>query len=290
MWSPTTATSGTAYRLRRQGTNAFLNALTLCVIVMLLFPFIWMALTSFKNPVDFLSSPPTILPHRWTLSNYGQVLSQPKIGQYFLNSLIVSTCSTILAVLLGSAAAYSLSRIRFPIRLNAILVTWILLTRMYPAISTALPYFFLIKTLGLYDTQVALVLTYTSFNLPFVVWLMLGFFDSIPREVEAAAVVDGCSFLQRFVKIALPLSGPGLVATTLFSMILAWNEFLFAVILTSFNAETIPVVIAGFITDKSLEWGQMSALGTMFVTPVILIAWGTQRYLIRGLTLGAIKE
>jgi multiple sugar transport system permease protein len=275
---------------RRRRLHLGLDVLALLSMLALLAPFLWMVLTSFKHPVDFLSIPPHIFPQQWTLDNYRAVFHQQNIGQYFLNSVIVATCSTALAVLLGSASAYSLSRVRFPLGLNAILITWILLTRMYPAISTALPYFFLVKSVGLYDTPVALILTYTSFNLPFVIWLMLGYFDAIPQEIEAASIVDGCTFAQRFVRIALPLAGPGLVATTLFSLILAWNEFLFAVILTSFKAETIPVVIAGYITDKSLEWGQMSALGTMFVLPVILIAWASQRYLVRGLTLGAIKE
>lgn len=278
------------FRWRRTIWRRVGDVTTFVVLIIILLPIFWLVLTTFKQPVEYLSWPPVLWPKQPTLDNYRAVLELPNIGRYFANTLIIASVSTFLAVMFGSAAAYSLARVKFPFRLNAILAIWMLLTRMYPAVATAIPYFVLIQKLGLLDTHWALIITYTSFNLPFVVWLMYGFFQGIPVDLERAATMDGCSMWQRFTRIVLPLSAPGLIATTILSFILGWNEFLFAVILTSLDAKTVPVVIAGFITDKGLEWGTMSALGVMLILPVILLAWISQRYLIRGLTLGAVKE
>ncbi len=278
------------YRWRRTIWRVAGDVLTILILIVMLLPFVWLVLTTFKQPVEFLTWPPVFWPSQPTLNNYRAVLELPFIGRYFTNTLIIASGSTFFAVIFGSAAAYSLARVKFPFKLNAILAIWMLLTRMYPAVATAVPYFVLIQNLGLLDTHWALIITYTSFNLPFVVWLMLGFFQGIPIDLERAATMDGCSMWQRFTRIVLPLSAPGLIATTILSFILSWNEFLFAVILTSLKAKTVPVVVAGFITDKGLEWGTMSALGVMLVMPVILLAWTSQRYLVRGLTLGAVKE
>lgn len=259
------------------------------VIFVMTIPFIWLILTSFKRPIDFLAWPPVLIPNVWTLKHYVAVFNQPMIFTNFFNSISIAVISTFFSVILGSAAAYSALRIKMPFKLNNVFLLWILITRMYPAICTAIPYFMLIQKLGLLDTKLALIITYTGFNLPFVVWLMLGFFQGIPKDLEDAAFVDGCNFFQRFTKIIFPLSAPGLVATTILSFILAWNEFLFAVILTQKDAKTVPVFIAGFITDRGMDWGEMTAVGTLFVLPVIILAWFSQKYLIRGLTLGAVK-
>jgi len=263
--------------------------LTLIVIIAMLIPFIWLVLTSFKSPLDFLSWPPVIIPEIGTLKHYIAAFSQPMIFANFSNSIIIAIGSTFFSVIFGSAAAYSALRIKMPFKLNNVFLLWVLITRMYPAICTAIPYYMLIQRLGIMDTKLALIITYSGFNLPFVVWLMLGFFQAIPRGLEDAAIVDGCNFFQRFTKIIFPLSAPGLVATTILSFILAWNEFLFAIILTQKDAKTVPVFIAGFIGDRGMEWGTMTATGTLFVLPVIILAWFSQRYLIRGLTLGAVK-
>ncbi len=278
------------YRTRRTALRIAGDVATAVVMGIMLIPFVWLLLTTIKRPVEFLTWPPVVFPSHPTLDNYRTVLQIPFIGRFFANTVIIASVSTFLAVVTGSAAAYSLARVRFPFNINAILAIWVLVTRMYPAVATALPYFVLIKNLKLLDTQAALIITYTSFNIPFVVWLMLGFFQNIPADLERAAIVDGCSMWRRFVRIVMPLAAPGIIATTILSFILGWNEFLFAVILTSLRAKTAPVVMAGFITDKGLDWGAMTALGTMLVLPVLLLAWTSQRYLIRGLTLGAVKE
>jgi multiple sugar transport system permease protein len=157
-------------------------------------------------------------------------------------------------------------------------------------VPVMIPYFVVLRTLQLSDTHEALILTYISYCLPFVIWLMLGFFQDMPPDIEEAAIVDGCSLWQRFTQVVLPLALPRLAVTAVFAFVFAWNEFLYASILTSFNAKTLPVVISGYISDKFLRWGEMSALGTAMVLPVVLFSAFVQRYLVRGLTFGAVKE
>ncbi len=259
-------------------------------LLAVLVPFLWLVTTSFKLESDYLAYPPRFIPDTWTLEGYRILFQREQLGHYFLNSLVITLASTALSVALGSMAAYSLSRAALPFRLNGIIAFWMLLTRMYPAIATAIPYFLIIRNLNLLDTRWALIITHTAFNLPFVVWLMIGFFQELPRELERAAKVDGCNAWQRFTRIVLPISGPAIVATSILAAILSWNEFLFAVMLTRNEARTLPVVMAGFITDKGLLWNQMTALGVITVLPVMLFAIAVQRYLVRGLTLGAVKE
>jgi multiple sugar transport system permease protein len=169
------------------------------------------------------------------------------------------------------------------------LMLWILVTRIFPPITTAIPYYVIIKNLGLADTYAALIITYVSYGLPFVIWLMLGFFQDLPADIEKAAIVDGCSMWQRFRQVVLPLTLPGLAVTAIFAFIYSWNEFLYASILTSFTAKTLPVVISTFISDQYLRWGEMSAMGSMMIIPVMIFALATQKYLVRGLTFGAVK-
>ncbi len=271
------------WSLLRWGAVALALAITIV-------PFFWLVTTSFKRQVDYLSYPPTFFPPAWTLEGYQVLFEQQDLGHFFMNSVIITLTSTALAVFLGALAAYSLARARFPFRLNGILGFWMLLTRMYPAIATAIPYFLIMRDLRLLDTRPALIITYTAFNLPFVVWLLIGFYEELPIELERAAMIDGCGPWQRFWKIVLPLSAPALVATAILSAVLAWNEFLFAVMLTRVNAKTLPVVMSGFITDKGTQWDQMTALGVITVLPVLIFALAVQRYLVRGLTLGAVKE
>ena len=259
-------------------------------LVVTIVPFFWLVTTSFKREIDYLAYPPEIIPPAWTLEGYRVLFEQQDLGHYFANSVIVTVTSTALAVFIGALAAYSLARARFPFRLNGILAFWMLLTRMYPAIATAIPYFLIMRDLRLLDTLPALIVTYTAFNLPFVIWLLIGFYEELPIELERAAMIDGCSVWTRFRKIVLPLSAPALVATAILSAVLAWNEFLFAVMLTRVNAKTLPVVMSGFITDKGTQWDQMTALGVITVLPVLAFALAVQRYLVRGLTLGAVKE
>lgn len=253
-------------------------------------PVYWLVTTSFKQQVDYLAYPPKLVPSTWTVDGYRVLFKQNDLWHYFANSVVITLSSTALAVFLGALAAYSLSRAHLPFKLNGIIAFWMLLTRMYPAIATAIPYFLIMRDLHWLDTRKALVVTYTAFNLPFVVWLLIGFYEELPPELERAAMIDRCNAWQRFWKIVLPLSAPALVATAILSAVLAWNEFLFAVMLTRVHAKTLPVVMSGFITDKGTQWDQMTALGVITILPVLIFALSVQRYLVRGLTLGAVKE
>jgi multiple sugar transport system permease protein len=273
---------------KRWGTW-MLDILGMIIVVITAFPFIWLALTSIKQKKDQLSWPPNLLPKSLTFEHYKTIFSDLTLLNGLTNTVIIAAFSTVLSVLIGTVAAYSLSRVSFTVWIRNTLLTWILVTRIYPAIATAIPFFLMMKNLGLIDTHLALIITYTGFNLPFVIWLAMGFFNSIPKSIDESALIDGCNIIQRFYKIILPLSKPGIVAVTIFSFNLSWNEFLYAIILTTDKAKTMPTVIAGFITDKGYEFGMMSSLSILLLIPVIVLSIFTQTQMIRGLTLGAVK-
>lgn len=277
-------------RTRVRLASAAIYALTTVCVLLLISPFLWLLLTSFKLPVDQLTSPPVVLPPVWTFTNYLAAFSQPGIWHDFGNSMVAAGGSTLISLVFGAAAAYGLMRTGMPFALRNLLLVAILFTRMYPGIVIALPYFFIMRDLGLLDTRLALIITYTSFNLPLVVWFLLGFFEGIPWAMEESARIDGASVWVRFWRISVPMVLPGMVASAIFAYVLGWNEFLFAVILTNVNATTVPVALSGFITDHGLDWGPMSALGTAFDIPVLILALLVQRYMIQGLTLGSVKD
>jgi multiple sugar transport system permease protein len=278
------------YQLRRRLETTVLYLITLFVLVVIAFPAYWLITTSIKYEVDAIVSPAIILPLRGTWENYQLVLGSPDLMRYFTNSIVVALSSTGVAILLGSLAAYALAKSYLAFNLRQATMIWILVTRIYPPITTAIPYFVIIRRLGIADTHFALILTHVTYALPFVIWLMLGFFQDIPDDIEKAAIVDGCSLWQRFSQVVLPLGLPGIAVTAIFTFIYSWNEFLYASMLTSVNAKTLPVVIAGYMSDKFLRWGEMSALGSLMILPVMIFAAFTQRYLVRGLTFGAVKE
>jgi multiple sugar transport system permease protein len=190
-------------------------------------------------------------------------------------------------IVLGSLAAYGFAR--FPFKGSEVIKFFILVTRMIPRIALVVPYFLMMLHLGLLDTRSGLVLAYTSFALPFTIWLMIGFFDQVPRDIEEAALVDGCSPIRAFSTVTLPLVAPGLVVTSIFAFLLSWNEFLFALILSGVRSKTLPVVIAGFSTDVGPLYNDMSAAATLVMIPTVFLTFLLQRYVVRGLTLGAVK-
>jgi multiple sugar transport system permease protein len=281
--------SAETYQLRRRAAMILLYLVTFAVLIAIAFPLYWLITTSVKVPADTATAPPVIVPTRFTLDNYRAALATPGVAQAFGNSILVATVSTVLTTFLGSMAAYALAKTYLSFAIRQGLLVWILVTRIFPPVTTAIPYYVIVKNLRLGDTHLALILTYVSYGLPFVIWLMLGFFQDLPADIEKAAIVDGCSLWQRFRRVVLPLALPGLAVTSVFAFIYSWNELLYASILTSFNAKTIPVVVAGFISDQFLRWGEMTAIGSLMIVPVLLFAAGAQRYLVRGLTFGAVK-
>lgn len=281
--------AGPNYHRRRRIGAILLYLLTIVIMIIIAFPMYWLITTSFKVPADTTANPPIIFPTRFTLDNYVNAFKTAGVQRAFANSIIVAIASTFFTTLLGSMAAYALAKSYLAYTIRRGLMIWILITRIFPPVTTAIPYYVIVRRLHLGDTHIALIITYVAYGLPFVIWLMLGFFQDMPSEIEKAAIVDGCSFWQRFRRIVLPLALPGLAVTSIFAFIYSWNELLYASMLTSFNAKTIPVVVSGFISDQFLRWGEMTAIGTLMVIPVLIFAAGAQRYLVRGLTFGAVK-
>jgi multiple sugar transport system permease protein len=263
--------------------------LTIALLAALV-PVYWMLTISLKTEVDQFASPPSWLWFSPTLEHYYDAFVNRSFGQYLLTSALVAVASTACALIIGTLAAYSLARFRLPYNLDHKLSLWILSTRMFPAIVTAVPLFLMMRDVRLLNTRLALVIVYTAFNLPFVVWMMRGFFAELPRDLEEAALVDGDSRIGALWRVVLPLVAPGLAATAVFCLIVSWNEFLFALVLTQTDeAMTLPVGIAGRVTQYEIKWGVMSAAGTVAIVPILIFALSVQKYLVRGLSLGAVK-
>ncbi|HKP11967.1 MAG TPA: carbohydrate ABC transporter permease [Blastocatellia bacterium] len=273
-------------RLTRWATYAALT----CAVAAALAPVYWMLTISLKSEVDQFASPPRWLSFSPTLAHYADAFLSRSFGQYLATSATVAVLSTVGSVTLGTLAAYALARMRWPAKLDRRLSLWILSTRMFPPIVSAVPLFLMMRDLRLLNTTAALVIVYTAFNLPFVVWMMRGFFQELPRELEEAAMVDGDSRLGALFRVVLPLVVPGLAATAVFCLIMSWNEFLLALVLTQTDAAmTLPVGIAGRVTQYEIKWGVMSAAGVVAMLPILIFAMAVQRYLVRGLSLGAVK-
>ncbi len=264
-----------------------LLAVAVCVAIA---PVYWMLTISVKTEVDQFASPPRWFDFSPTLAHYIDAFSTRSFGSFLLTSAIVAALSTLCAMTIGTLAAYALARFRLPAGLNKRLSLWILSTRMFPPIVTAVPLFLMMRDLRLLNTIGSLVVVYTAFNLPFVVWMMIGFFRELPRELEEAAMVDGDSRLGALRRVVLPLAAPGLAATAVFCLIVSWNEFLLALVLTQTEAAmTLPVGIAGRVTQYEIKWGVMSAAGVVAMMPILVFALSVQKYLVRGLSLGAVK-
>lgn len=274
--------------------SAVRTAIALIVLVaaliLFMFPVVWMLLTSFKSQAEYFSSPPVFWPKSFSLQNYMNAMAYPPDGrgglQGLRDSLAIALSSTLASVLIGSAAAYSLSRFKTG---GENFSFWILSTRMFPPVAVALPIFLLFKQLSLLDHHLSLIIVNTIFNLPFVIWLLKGFFDELPPELEEAAWIEGCGYLKAFRVIALPLVAPGLVATALFSFVFSWNEFMFALLLTRRDVRTLTIIVPSLVGGHEILWGEIAAVGTLATIPGIALALLLQRYLVRGLSLGAVK-
>jgi len=269
---------------RRRG-RALSFGVSGALLVATLFPVLWLMQISLKTDVEAMRMPPAIffVP---TLDNYAAIF-QGRFARSFLNSLVVSLSTTLVGMLLGVPAAYALSRASFGRSQG--LALWVLATRMAPPIAFAIPFFLAYRWLGLIDTLSGLLIIYLTFNLSLVMWMMRTFFDGIPRSLEEAAAIDGAGPLQVFYRITLPLSGPGLATTAIFCFVFSWNDFFYALVLTRSRALMAPVAIVNFMNYEGWEWGKIGAAATMIMLPVVLFALAVRRYLIRGLTAGALK-
>ncbi|MFZ1426954.1 MAG: carbohydrate ABC transporter permease [Geminicoccaceae bacterium] len=285
-----------------------------------LLPLLWIFATGFKTPADSISYPPKLVfsptlegyvnvfttrsrqtpeymaslpaPETWydeLVRSRNMVIAGPsKFGQRFVNSVVVGFDSTILSVFLGTLAAYAFSRFRVPGKDD--LLFFILSTRFMPPIAVAIPIFLMYRTLGLSDTWLGLILLYTAVNVSLAVWLLKGFIDEIPREYEEAAMIDGYSRLEAFVKVVLPQAATGIAATAIFCLIFAWNEYAFAVLLTSGNAQTAPPFIPTIIGEGGLDWPAVGAGTTLFLLPILVFTVLLRKHLLRGITFGAVRK
>jgi multiple sugar transport system permease protein len=267
----------------------------IALLILFLFPIYWMIATSLKDSADILTRPP-----KWvfkpTLDNYIYAFEERDFGLYIKNTLIVSLTSTALVIVLGSLASYSFARYNPG---AGHLMFFILTTRMMPAIAVILPYFLIFRDIGEtaigqtfwlgLDRPGALVVSYTMFNLPFAIWLMHSFFQDIPIELEDSARLDGYSRLRVFWRVVLPLAAPGIAVTAIFCLLFSWNEFLFAFLLTRNTAATITVGVNSFWTLRGILWGPLSAAAVVCVVPMMIFALLLQRYIVRGLTFGAVR-
>jgi len=259
-----------------------------CALVIVVAPFLWILLNSFKTQIAILSGAWTFTP---TLDNYADVLLSRRSDfvHGLLTSLLVATVSTIIVLVVATLAAYSLHRMRWSGVIVAAFLGWMLAFHVIPVITLVGPWYLAFKTLGLYDTKLALILTHVTINLPMAVWLMLSFFKSLPPEIEEAALVDGCHSLSAFWKVTLPLVRPGLIATGVLSFIFSWNEFTIALNLTSQANATVPVIVSKFSNDYEVLHAQMAAASILATLPALLLMFVGQRFIIAGLTLGSVK-
>ncbi len=282
-------------------------------------PLVWILMTGFKSPSDAISYPPKVIfeptlegyvnlfttrtrqtaeylaanpPQTWyeeIVRKYDMVIAGPsRYGERFLNSVIIGFGSTFLSIFLGTLAAYAFSRFKVPLKDD--LMFFILSTRMMPPIAVAIPIFLMFRSLGLSDTHLGMIVLYTAVNISLAVWLLKGFIDEIPREYEEAAMIDGYTRFGAFVKVVLPQAVTGIAATAIFCLIFAWNEYAFALLLTSGNAQTAPPFIPTIIGEGGLDWPAVAAGATLFLLPVLFFTVLLRKQLLRGITFGAVRK
>jgi multiple sugar transport system permease protein len=255
-------------------------------LVFVLIPLYWMLNTSVKPSDDYLAIPPVWWPDEPTLLHYEAALFKYRGLEGLINSIIVSSAATVLSALLGSLMAYSLARYNTG---GQHLSFWVLSQRFLPPIAIVLPVFLIYRNIGIYDTHIGLILAYTVFTLPVSVWMMYAYFRQMPRSLEEAALVDGCTRWRAFWTVAVPLAAPGIVAAAVFAFIACWTEFFFALLLTSRYAFTLPTVFRSFIGFQGAQYGEAAALAIVSLGPSIILGVLAQRHLVRGLTLGAVR-
>ena len=269
--------------MRRLGTYAGV----VLVAAYCLAPLAWQLVTSLRPPAELTTLPP-LLPTRVTFEHYSAIFAGHPFGRMLLNSFLVAAGATVIALALGAAAAFALTKMRA--RGVATILAIVLATSMFPPIATVSPLYLLINALGLRDTLLALVLVYASFSLPLAVWVLTSFLRQLPDELYAAARVDGCTPRQALVRVILPLAGPGLAATGLLVFIFAWNEFLYALTFTATErSRTVPVGIALFPGLHEVPWGEIAAASLIVTLPVLVLVLVFQRRIVEGLTAGAVK-
>lgn len=270
-------------RFKRRFGSVTATALTVAVCLFYAFPLIWMGLAALKTPLQ-ISDPSKTFIFSPTFENFRRVATENQFGIFIWNSAVVATAATAISLLIGVPAAYAISRYLMH-RSNV----WILAARIVPGISLLVPWYYFAANLGLVGTYTGLILCHLFVTLPMVVWIMTGFFDGIPQELEEAGLVDGLGPLRVFLKIIVPLSMAGITTAALLSVIFSWNNFLFSLVLSDNTTRTMPVALYNFVSYASIDWGGLMAASTICMAPVIAFALVAERWLVSGLTAGAVK-
>ncbi|HEY3999948.1 MAG TPA: carbohydrate ABC transporter permease [Candidatus Xenobia bacterium] len=258
-------------------------------LVCILFPFYWILITSVKAPAELMiPNNPTLVPHSFGLQSYQNVFNERPFGRYLLNSLLVASLTTLFCILVGSLCAYATARLKFPGK--QWILSGVLAVSMFPPISVVSPLFLVLKSLHLLNTYAALVVPYTCFGLPLTIWTLHSFFRDLPNELLESARVDGASYMTAFSRIVMPLAGPGIFTCAILVFISAWNEFIFALVfITSDNLRTVPVGVTLYPGQFEMPWGTVFAAATLVTLPLVIMVFAFQRYIISGLTAGAVK-
>lgn len=260
---------------------------SILLVLFWLFPYMYLISSSFKPNAEVVSIPAKFFPTKLSLENFIQLFKRIPVFKYIGNSFYTAVFSTFIAVILGSLASYAIAR--SGARLSVLLVVLILCLKMIPTSSIAVPIYEVITEIGLYDTRIALVIVYAAINMPFVMWTMLSFYEGISPSLDEAACVDGASSLYTFRKIILPICLPGIATSAIFTLFLAWNDFLISLLLTSVNAKTFTVSLSEFLSAYSLDLGPMCAGAMIFSLPVMILSMIAQKYIVSGMTSGAVK-
>lgn len=276
--------------LRRNGSRLITYFVLMTVLVFNLVPFLWMISTSFKTNPEAYAIPPTWWPRNPTLEEgYGKVLMWTNFPRYFLNSVIVSLGAALLSTAVGALAGYGFSRFQF--RGRTALIGILLASQMLPGVLLVGPYFKMLTRVGLYNSYIGLIMAFTTLTLPFSAWMLKGFIDTVPRELDEAALIDGCSRFHAFVRVVFPVITPGMVATLIFAFLLAWGDLLWVLCLTSTDSmATVTLGLSRLVTQFRVIWPQLMAGSVIAAFPPVILYILLQNYLVKGLTAGAVKE
>lgn len=273
---------------RRKIRQIIVIVLLSIVVIGLIFPFVWMLSTAFKPPEEIFTERPRWIPENPTYQNFFHILKETAFPRYFLNSVLVAFITMVVALVATVFAGYALSRYNF--RGKGAFSLWLLVSQMFPPVLLIIPIFVFMLKLGLVNTYASLIITYATFALPFSTWMLKAYFDTVPMDLEDAAKVDGCNQIQALARVTLPLAAPGIVTVALFIFILAWQEYMFALTLTrTTEMRTLPVGISLFLGEYRVLWGSLMAGSVVVTAPVVVFFVYLQRYIVQGLTLGAVK-
>ena len=260
--------------------------LIVIVLCYTLLPIYWIVVTSLKPPIEYTTRTPTLIPERITFEHYHEVIVEQHFSRYLVNTVTIAVSAVTISLIVAFLASYALARYRFPHKFDRLFLIWALLVKMVPPIALAIPLYLILKTAGLINTRLGVITVYQIYTLPYCIWMLLGFIRDVPRELEEAASIDGASPVRIIRSIVLPLTAPGLVATAIFSIIMAWNEFIYALLfLRTPDTFTLPIHIANYITEYETLWGPLMSIGLLSSFPVLILSGFLQKRLMRGFAM-----